>query len=106
MKGGFGDMMKQAREMQERLQEAQASLGSLEVTGESGAGLIRVTMTGRHDVRSIDIDPSLLQEDKEVLEDLIAAAVNDAVRRVEQANQEKMSELTAGLPIPPGMKLF
>ena len=106
MKGGFGNMLKQAREMQERLQEAQASLGSLEVTGESGAGMLRVTMTGRHDVRSVEIDPSLLQEDKEVLEDLIAAAVNDAVRRVEQANQEKMAELTEGLPIPPGMKLF
>lgn len=103
---GFGDMMKQAREMQERMQEAQEALGALEVTGESGAGMIRVTMTGRHDVRNVDIDPSLLSEDREVLEDLIAAAVNDAVRRVEQANQEKMSELTAGLPIPPGMKLF
>lgn len=106
MKGPFGDMMKQAKDMQERLQEAQASLASLEVIGESGAGMVRVTMTGRHDVRKVDIDPSLLTEDKEVLEDLIAAAVNDAVRRVERANQEKMSELTAGLPLPPGLKLF
>ncbi|TVS18489.1 MAG: YbaB/EbfC family nucleoid-associated protein [Gammaproteobacteria bacterium] len=106
LKGPFGDMMKQAKDMQERLQEAQASLASLEVIGESGAGMVRVTMTGRHDVRKVDIDPSLLTEDKEVLEDLIAAAVNDAVRRVERANQEKMSELTAGLPLPPGLKLF
>ncbi len=106
MKGPFGDMMKQAKDMQERLQEAQASLATLEVIGESGAGMVRVTMTGRHDVRKVDIDPSLLTEDKEVLEDLIAAAVNDAVRRVERANQEKMSELTAGLPLPPGLKLF
>ncbi len=106
MKGPFGDMMKQAKDMQERLQEAQASLATLEVIGESGAGMVRGTMTGRHDVRKVDIDPSLLTEDKEVLEDLIAAAVNDAVRRVERANQEKMSELTAGLPLPPGLKLF
>ncbi len=106
MKGPFGDMMKQAKDMQERLQEAQASLATLEVIGESGAGMVRVTMTGRHDVRKVDIDPSLRTEDKEVLEDLIAAAVNDAVRRVERANQEKMSELTAGLPLPPGLKLF
>jgi DNA-binding YbaB/EbfC family protein len=106
VKGGLGDMMKQAKEMQERLQSAQAELASLEVIGESGAGMVRVTMTGRHDVRRVEIDPSLLREDKEVLEDLLAAAVNDAVRRVERANQEKMSELTAGLPLPPGMKLF
>lgn len=106
MKGGLGDMMKQAKEMQERLQSAQAAMAALEVVGESGAGMVRVTMTGRHDVRRVEIDPSLIGEDKEVLEDLLAAAVNDAVRRVERVNQEKMSELTAGLPLPPGMKLF
>lgn len=106
VKGGLGDMMKQAKEMQERLQSAQAELAKLEVVGESGAGLVRVTMTGRHDVRRVEIDPSLMGEDKEILEDLLAAAVNDAVRRVERTNQDKMSELTAGLPLPPGMKLF
>lgn len=106
MKSGLGDMMKQAREMQERLQQAQEALAALEVTGESGAGLIRVTMTGRHDVRRVEIDPSLFTEDREVLEDLLAAAINDAVRRVERANQDKMAELTSGLPLPPGLKLF
>ncbi|MEE4362260.1 MAG: YbaB/EbfC family nucleoid-associated protein [Pseudomonadales bacterium] len=103
---GLGDMMKQAREMQERLREVQAAVAALEVTGESGAGMVRVTMTGRHDVRSVEIDPSLLSEDKSVLEDLLAAAVNDAVRRVEREQQEKMSEIAAGLPLPPGLKLF
>jgi len=106
VKGPFGDMMKQAQEMQERLKAAQETLASLEVTGQSGAGLVQVTMTGRHDVRRVELDPSLLSEDKEILEDLLAAAVNDAVRRVERANQEKMSELTAGMSLPPGLKLF
>jgi hypothetical protein len=103
---GFGDMMKQAREMQERLKEVQAAVAAMEVTGESGAGLVRVTMTGRHDVRAVEIDASLLSEDKSVLEDLVAAAVNDANRRVEREQQEKMSELAEGLPLPPGLKLF
>ena len=106
MKGGFGDMMKQAQEMQQKLQDAQEEMSNLEIVGESGAGMVQVTMTGRHDVRKVEIDPSLLSEEKTVLEDLLAAAVNDAVRRVEQAQQERMSELTAGLPLPPGMKLF
>ncbi|MEE4382844.1 MAG: YbaB/EbfC family nucleoid-associated protein [Pseudomonadales bacterium] len=103
---GFGDMMKQAREMQERLKEVQAAVAAMEVTGESGAGLVRVTMTGRHDVRAVEIDASLLSEDKSVLEDLVAAAVNDANRRVEREQQEKMAELAQGLPLPPGLKLF
>jgi hypothetical protein len=103
---GFGDMMKQAREMQERLKEVQAAVAAMEVTGESGAGLVRITMTGRHDVRAVEIDASLLSEDKSVLEDLVAAAVNDANRRVEREQQEKMAELAQGLPLPPGLKLF
>lgn len=103
---GFGDMMKQAREMQERLKEVQAAVAAMEVTGESGAGLVRITMTGRHDVRAVEIDASLLSEDKSVLEDLVAAAVNDANRRVERRQQEKMAELAQGLPLPPGLKLF
>ena len=103
---GLGDMMKQAREMQEKIASLQSELAELEVVGESGAGMVRVTMSGRHDVRDVDIDPDVLTEDKAMLEDLLAAAVNDAVRRIERAQQERMSELTAGLPIPPGMKLF
>lgn len=103
---GLGDMMKQAREMQEKMASLQAELAEMTVTGESGAGMVRVTMTGRHDVRDVTIDPSLIGDDKDMLEDLLAAAVNDAVRRVEQAHQEKMSELTSGMALPPGMKLF
>ena len=107
---GLGDLMKQAQQMQERVQKLQEEVGRTEVTGESGAGLVKITMTGRHDVRKVDIDSSLLSEDlpsenKDVLEDLIAAAMNDAVRRAEKAQQEKMSELTAGIPLPPGFKL-
>lgn len=103
---GLGDMMKQARQMQERMTELQAQIAAMTVTGTSGAGLVKVTMTGRHDVQKVDIDPSLMTEERSMLEDLLAAAVNDAVRRIEQAQQERMSELTAGLPLPPGMKLF
>ena len=105
MKGGLGNLMKQAQQMQENLQKAQAELANLEVTGESGGGMVRVTMTGRHDVRRVAIDDALIGEDKEMLEDLIAAAVNDAVHRVEAASQEHMSKLTSGLNLPPGVKL-
>ena len=105
MKGGLGNLMKQAQQMQESLQKAQAELANLEVTGESGGGMVRVTMTGRHDVRRVDIDDSLIGEDKEMLEDLIAAAINDAVHRVETESQERMSKLTSGLNLPPGVKL-
>ncbi len=105
MKGGFGNIMKQAQEMQENLKKAQEEIAKLEVTGESGAGLVKVTMTGKHDVRKVDIDASLVGEDKEMLEDLVAAAVNDANRRVERETQEKMSEFTSGLNLPPGMNL-
>lgn len=105
MKGGFGNIMKQAQEMQENLKKAQEEIAKMEVTGESGAGLVKVTMTGKHDVRKVDIDNSLVGEDKEMLEDLVAAAVNDANRRVERETQEKMSEFTSGLNLPPGMNL-
>ncbi len=105
IKGNMGDLMKQAQKMQEQMQKAQEELANAECTGEAGGGLIKVTMTGRHDVRKVQIDDSLMSEDKEILEDLLAAAVNDAVRRIEQNNHEKMSGLTAGLGIPPGFKM-
>lgn len=105
MKGGLGNMMKQAQKMQENLQKAQEELASMEVSGEAGAGLVKVVMTGRHDVRRVSIDPSLLEEDREMLEDLLAAAVNDAVRKVEQVTQERMAGLAGGMGLPPGMKL-
>ena len=104
MKGGLGNIMKQAQAMQENLRKAQEQLASIEVTGSSGGGMVSVTMTCRHDVKRVQIDPSLLQDDKEVLEDLVAAAVNDAVRKVEKTTEEKMAGLTAGFNIP-GMKL-
>jgi DNA-binding YbaB/EbfC family protein len=104
MKGGIGNLMKQAQAMQENLRKAQEELAKVEVTGSAGGGLVSVTMTCRHDVRQVMIDDSLMSDDKEVLEDLVSAAVNDAVRKVEQATQEKMSGLTSGLNIP-GMNL-
>ena len=105
MKGGIAGLMKQAQQMQENMQKAQEQLASIEVEGQSGAGMVKVLMTCRHDVKRVLIDDSLLKDDKEMLEDLVAAAVNDAVRRVESTVQEKMSGMTAGLPLPPGMKL-
>jgi len=102
---GLGDIMKQAQQMQEQMQKMQEDLANLEVNGESGAGLVKVRMTGKHDVKQVEIDASLLQEDKSLLEDLLAAAVNDAVRRVEEANKDKLGSLTAGIPIPPGFKM-
>jgi len=105
MKGGLAGLMKQAQQMQENMKKAQEQLESIEVEGQSGAGLVKVIMTCKHDVRRISIDPSLLGDDKDMLEDLVAAAVNDAVRRVEATAQEKMSGFTAGLNLPPGMKL-
>ncbi len=104
IKGGLGNLMKQAQQMQENLQKAQAQIAEMEVEGVAGAGMVKILMTGKHDVRRVTIDPSLMQDDKEMLEDLIAAAVNDAVRRVESATQERMAEVTAGMPLPPGMK--
>jgi len=107
MKANLANMMKQAQQVQESMKQMQEKLATLEVEGQSGAGLVKVIMTCRHDVRSIQIDDSLVGdgEDKEMLEDLIAAAFNDAVRRVETTTQEKMSEVTGGLGLPPGMKL-
>ena len=104
MKGGIGGLMKQAQQMQENMKKMQEQLGSIEVEGESGAGMVKVQMTCKYDVRRINIDASVM-DDKEMLEDLIAAAVNDAVRRVETTTQEKMSGFTSGLNLPPGMKL-
>ena len=105
MKGGIGQLMKQAQQMQAEMQKAQEEMASLTVTGESGAGLVRITMTCKHEVRSLHIDDSLIGDDKEMLEDLIVAALNDAVRRVESTIQERFSGMTAGLSLPPGMKL-
>ncbi len=104
MKGQLAGLMKQAQAMQDNLRKAQEELANLEVQGESGAGLVKVTMTCKHDVRRVAIDPSLLADDKDMLEDLVAAAFNDAVRRAEALSQEKMGKLTAGMPLPPGMK--
>jgi DNA-binding YbaB/EbfC family protein len=105
-KANMGGLMKQAQQMQDNMKKAQEALGSIEVQGESGAGLVKVTMTCRHDVRRVQIDPSLLADDKDMLEDLIAAAMNDAVRKAEATSTEKMSAVTAGFPMPPGLKMF
>ena len=105
MKGQLAGLMKQAQQMQENMRRMQEELAAVEVEGQSGAGMVKVLMTCKHDVKRVSIDPSLLGDDKEMLEDLIAAAVNDAVRRVEATTQEKMGGLGAGLGLPPGMKL-
>ncbi|TKB53976.1 YbaB/EbfC family nucleoid-associated protein [Ferrimonas aestuarii] len=104
-KGGMGNLMKQAQQMQEKMQEMQAEIANMEVIGESGAGMVKVTMTGSHSVRRVEIDPSLMEDDKEMLEDLIAAACNDAARRVEETSKEKMGALTGGMGLPPGFKM-
>jgi DNA-binding YbaB/EbfC family protein len=101
----FGNMMKQAEALQRNMQKAQEEIASMEVTGESGGGMVKVTMTGKHDVKRVQIEPAVIGEDREMLEDLIAAAINDAVRRVETESQQRMSSLMAGLKLPPGMKL-
>lgn len=105
MKGGIGQLMKQAQKMQENLQKAQEELSNIEVTGESGGGMVKVVMTCRHEVRRVEIEPTLLGDDKEMLEDLIAAAINDAIRRADRTAQERMGELTAGLGLPAGLNL-
>jgi DNA-binding YbaB/EbfC family protein len=105
MNGNISDLMQQAQKMQADMQKAQEDLGNSEVQGESGAGLVTVIMTGRHDVKRVSIDDSVFSEDKDVLEDLLAAAVNDAVRKVEAHNRDAMSGLTAGLNLPAGFKL-
>jgi DNA-binding YbaB/EbfC family protein len=104
-KGQLAGLMKQAQAMQDNLKKVQDELGSIEVQGESGAGLVKITMTCKHEVRRVAIDPSLLADDKDMLEDLVAAAFNDSLRRAEQVSQEKMSKVTAGMPLPPGMKM-
>lgn len=103
--GDMGKLMQQAQEMQGKMQQLQEEAANATAVGESGAGLVKITMTGRHDVRRVEIDDSLMQEEKEVLEDLLAAAVNDVVRRVEKLSKDKMAELTAGMPLPPGFKM-
>ncbi len=102
---GLGDLMKQAQQMQENMQKMQGELANAEVQGAAGAGLVTVTMTGRHDVKAVSIDASLMDEEKEMLEDLLAAAVNDAVRKIEAKNQAGMGDLTAGMQMPPGFKM-
>jgi DNA-binding YbaB/EbfC family protein len=105
MRGNIGQLMKQAQMMQENMRRMQEQLASIEVEGQSGAGLVKVVMTCKHDVKRVSIDPSLVGDDKEMLEDLVAAAFNDAARRVDEAVTEKMSGMTAGLGLPPGFKL-
>ena len=104
MKNQLAGLMKQAQAMQDNMKRAQDELVQMEVQGQSGAGLVTVTMTCKHDVKRIAIDPSLLTDDKDMLEDLVAAAFNDGVRRAEEVSQEKMGKLSAGMPMPPGMK--
>ena len=105
MKGGIGNLMKQAQLMQENMKRAQEQLAQIEVEGQAGSGMVKVLMTCRHEVRRVSIDPGLLGDERDMLEDLIAAAFNDAARRVETTVQEKMAGVTAGMPLPPGMKL-
>ena len=105
MRGGIGNLMKQAQKMQEDMQKAQEDLAKVEVTGESGAGLVKATITCRNDVKKIEIDDSLVGDDKEMLEDLIVAAMNDALRKAAEKSQETMGDMTSGLNLPPGMKL-
>jgi hypothetical protein len=105
MKNQLAGLMKQAQQMQDNLKKAQDELAATEVEGQAGGGLVRVVMTCRHDVKRVSIDPSLLGEDRDMLEDLVAAAFNDGVRRVETTTQEKMAGLTTGMPMPPGFKL-
>lgn len=105
MKGQLAGLMQQAQKMQENMKRMQEELGSIEVEGQSGAGMVKVTMTCKYQVRRVAIDPSLVADDKDMLEDLVAAAFNDAVRRAEETAQQKMASITAGMPMPPGFKL-
>ncbi|WP_371185655.1 YbaB/EbfC family nucleoid-associated protein [Thalassotalea maritima] len=104
-KGGMGNIMKQAQQMQAKMQKAQEEIANMEVTGEAGAGMVKVTMAGNHNVRRVEIDESLMEDDKDMVEDLVAAAFNDAVRRVEETSKEKMAAVTGGMQMPPGMKM-
>jgi DNA-binding YbaB/EbfC family protein len=105
MKGGLGNLMRQAQQMQESMQKAQAELAEIEVTGESGAGMVKVTLNGRHEAKKVLIEPKLLGEDQDMLEDLLTAAINDAVRKIAARTQEKYSGLMSGMNLPPGTKL-
>ena len=105
MRGNFGNMMKQAEAMQARMQKAQAELVNIEVVGEAGGGMVKITLNGRHETKRVQIEPQVISEDREMLEDLLTAAFNDAVHKAEAQVQEKMSGLMAGLQLPPGMKL-
>ena len=105
MKGQLAGLMKQAQQMQENMRKTQEQLALIEVEGQSGSGMVKVVMTCRHEVKRVSIDPSVIGDDREMLEDLIALAMNDAVRKAEATSQEKMAGVTAGLPLPPGMKL-
>ncbi len=105
MKGGIGNMMKQAQKMQEDMQKAQQEIANMEVEGQAGGGMVSVVMNGRHELRSVNIDESLMKDDKDMIEDLVAAAVNDAVRKIEQESSSKMSGVTSGMNLHAGMKL-
>ena len=105
MRGNFGNMMKQAQAMQANMQKVQAEIANIEVSGESGGGMVKVIMTGKHEVKRVQIEPAVTGEDREMLEDLIAAAINDAVHKVEAQVSEKMAAVTAGMQLPPGLKL-
>jgi len=105
IKGGMGNLMKQAQQMQENMKRAQAELANIEVEGQAGSGMVKITLTCQHQVKRVAIDDSLLSDDKEMLEDLIVTALNDAMRKVETTTQERMGGLMSGLPLPPGMKL-
>ncbi|MDG1733597.1 MAG: YbaB/EbfC family nucleoid-associated protein [Thalassotalea sp.] len=105
IKGGMGNLMKQAQQMQAKMAKAQEEIAAMEVTGEAGAGMVKVTMLGNHNVRKVEIDDSLMEDDKDMIEDLVAAAFNDAVRRVEEESKERMSGVTGGMQMPPGMKM-
>jgi len=105
MKGSINNLMKQAQAMQANMQKAQAEIANIEVVGEAGGGMVKVTMNGRHEVKRVQIEPAVSGEDREMLEDLIAAAMNDAVHKLEAASQAKMASLMGGMQLPPGMKL-
>ncbi len=105
MKGGLGQIMKQAQKMQEEMQKAQAELATVEVEGQSGGGLVRVIMNAKHELKRVSIDDSLLADDKDMLEDLVAAAVNDATHKIEEKTKDKMADVTSGIPLPPGFKM-
>ncbi|HEY7985423.1 MAG TPA: YbaB/EbfC family nucleoid-associated protein [Methylophilaceae bacterium] len=104
MKGGIGNLMKQAQQMQEKMKQAQEELANLEVEGQAGSGMVKVVITGQHQVKRVSLDDSVM-DDREMLEDLLVLAINDAVKKIESTSQEKMNKATAGMPLPPGMKL-